>query len=45
VLEAQGITIYSEQSYVPWTKALENLRDGEGNPITLRRTAPARAGP
>jgi len=33
-LAAQGIAIYGEQSYVPWTLALENLRDGDGNQIT-----------
>jgi ParB family chromosome partitioning protein len=33
-LEAQGIAIYGEQAYVPWTLALENLRDGDGNQIS-----------
>jgi ParB family chromosome partitioning protein len=33
-LEAQGITIYGDRSYAPWTLALENLRDGDGNQIT-----------
>jgi ParB family chromosome partitioning protein len=30
-LEAQGFAIYGDRSYVPWTLALENLRDGDGN--------------
>jgi ParB family chromosome partitioning protein len=44
-LEAQGIAIYSEQPYVPWTLALENLRDRDGNPITpeTHATCPGRA--
>jgi ParB family chromosome partitioning protein len=33
-LEAQGFAIYGDRSYVPWTLALENLRDGDGNQIT-----------
>jgi ParB family chromosome partitioning protein len=44
-LEAQGLAIYSERPYVPWTKALENLRDGDGNQITpeAHATCPGRA--
>src|SRR5262249_47248192 len=33
-LEAQGIAIYGDRPPVPWTLALENLRDGDGNQIT-----------
>ena len=44
-LEAQGITIYGDRPHVPWTMALENLRDGDGNEITPRRMPPAPAGP
>ena len=33
-LEAQGITIYGDRPFVPWTMALENLRGGDGNEIT-----------
>jgi len=33
-LEAQGTAIYGDRSHVPWTLALENLRDGDGNQIT-----------
>ena len=33
-LEAQGITIYGDRPHVPWTMALENLRDADGNEIT-----------
>ena len=33
-LEAQGIAVYGDRPYVPWTLALENLRDGAGNEIT-----------
>jgi ParB family chromosome partitioning protein len=44
-LQAQGLAIYSERPYVPWTKALENLRDGDGNQITpeAHATCPSRA--
>jgi ParB family chromosome partitioning protein len=44
-LEAQGLAIYSEQPYVPWTLALENLRDRDGNEITAEAhaTCPGRA--
>jgi ParB family transcriptional regulator, chromosome partitioning protein len=33
-LEAQGIAVYGDRPYVPWTLALENLRDGDGNEIS-----------
>jgi ParB family chromosome partitioning protein len=33
-LQAQGFAIYGDRSYVPWTLALENLRDGDGNQIS-----------
>ena len=44
-LEAQGITVYGERPYVPWTLALENLRDSDGNEITpeAHATCPGRA--
>ena len=44
-LDTQGLAIYSEQPYVPWQKALENLRDGDGNQITAEAhaTCPGRA--
>ena len=44
-LEAQGIAIYGERPYVPWTLALENLRDGDGNDISpqAHATCPGRA--
>jgi ParB family chromosome partitioning protein len=44
-LEAQGITIYGDRPFVPWTMALENLRDGDGNEITpeAHGTCPGRA--
>ena len=44
-LEAQGIAIYGDRPYVPWTMALENLRDGDGNEITpeTHATCPGRA--
>jgi ParB family chromosome partitioning protein len=44
-LEAQGIAIYGDRPYVPWTLALENLRDSDGNPITpeAHATCPGRA--
>jgi ParB family transcriptional regulator, chromosome partitioning protein len=44
-LEAQGIAIYGDRPYVPWTLALENLRDGDGNDITpeAHATCPGRA--
>jgi ParB family chromosome partitioning protein len=44
-LETQGIAFYGEGSRVPWTLALENLRDGDGNEITpeAHATCPGRA--
>jgi ParB family chromosome partitioning protein len=44
-VEAQGIAIYGDRPYVPWTLALENLRDGDGNQITPEAhvTCPGRA--
>ena len=44
-LQAQGIAVYGERPYVPWTLALENLRDGDGNDITpgAHATCPGRA--
>jgi hypothetical protein len=44
-LEAQGIAIYGDRPYVPWTLALENLRNGDGNPISpqAHATCPGRA--
>src|SRR5215472_10826684 len=44
-LQAQGIAIYGDRPYVPWTLALENLRDGDGNEITAEAhaTCPGRA--
>jgi ParB family chromosome partitioning protein len=44
-LEAQSIAIYGDRPYVPWTLALENLRDGDGNQITpeVHATCPGRA--
>jgi ParB family chromosome partitioning protein len=44
-LEAQGITIYGDRPHVPWTMALENLRDGDGNQVTpeAHATCPGRA--
>jgi len=44
-LEAQGIAIYGDRNTVPWTLALENLRDGDGNEITAEAhaTCPGRA--
>jgi ParB family chromosome partitioning protein len=44
-LQAQGIAIYGERPYVPWTLALENLRDGDGNDISpeAHGTCPGRA--
>jgi ParB family chromosome partitioning protein len=44
-LEAQGIAIYGDRPYVPWTLALENLRDGDGNEISpqVHATCPGRA--
>jgi ParB family transcriptional regulator, chromosome partitioning protein len=44
-LEAQSIAVYGERPYVPWTLALENLRDGDGNPISPQQhaTCPGRA--
>jgi ParB family chromosome partitioning protein len=44
-LEAQGFAIYGDRSYVPWTLALENLRDGDGHQITpeAHATCPGRA--
>jgi ParB family chromosome partitioning protein len=44
-LEAQGIAIYGDRPYVPWTLALENLRDSDGNRISpqAHATCPGRA--
>ncbi|HEV8279661.1 MAG TPA: hypothetical protein VGQ26_28760, partial [Streptosporangiaceae bacterium] len=44
-LEAQGIAIYGDRPYVPWTLALENLRDGDRNDISpqTHATCPGRA--
>jgi ParB family chromosome partitioning protein len=44
-LEAQGFAMYGDRSYVPWTLALENLRDGDGNQISpeAHATCPGRA--
>jgi ParB family transcriptional regulator, chromosome partitioning protein len=44
-LQAQGIAIYADRPYVPWTLALENLRDSDGNDITpeAHATCPGRA--
>ena len=44
-LGAQGIAVYGERPYVPWTLALENLRDGDGNDIgpQAHATCPGRA--
>src|SRR5262249_17485741 len=44
-LEARGFAIYGDRPYVPWTLALENLRDGDGNQITpeAHATCPGRA--
>jgi ParB family transcriptional regulator, chromosome partitioning protein len=44
-LEAQGIAIYGDRPHVPWTLALENQRDGDGNEITpeAHATCPGRA--
>jgi ParB family chromosome partitioning protein len=44
-LEAQGIAIYGDRPHVPWTLALENLRDGDGNQISpeAHATCPGRA--
>jgi ParB family chromosome partitioning protein len=44
-LEEQGIAVYGDRSYVPWTLALENLRDGDGNQISpeAHATCPGRA--
>ena len=44
-LEAQGFAIYGDRPYVPWTLALENLRDSDGNQITpeAHATCPGRA--
>jgi ParB family chromosome partitioning protein len=44
-LEAQGIAIYGDRSYVPWTLALENLLDGDGNQISpeAHATCPGQA--
>jgi hypothetical protein len=44
-LEAQGIAIYGDRLFVPWTLALENLRDGDGNQITPEAHATCPAGP
>ena len=44
-LQAQGIAIYGERPYVPWTLALDNLRDSDGNDISpqAHATCPGRA--
>jgi hypothetical protein len=44
-LEAQGIASYGDRPYVPWTLALENLRDSDGNDISpeAHATCPGRA--
>jgi ParB family transcriptional regulator, chromosome partitioning protein len=44
-LQAQGIAIYGGRPYVPWTLALENLRNGDGNEISpqAHATCPGRA--
>jgi ParB family chromosome partitioning protein len=44
-LQAQGIAIYGDRPYVPWTLALDNLRDSDGNDITpqAHATCPGRA--
>ena len=44
-LEAWGIVVYDDRNRVPWTLALENLRDGDGNEITpeAHATCPGRA--
>jgi ParB family chromosome partitioning protein len=44
-LAAQGIAIYGDRPYVPWTLALENLRDADGNQISpeAHATCPGRA--
>jgi ParB family chromosome partitioning protein len=44
-LQAQGFAIYGDRPYVPWTLALENLRDGDGNPISpeAHTSCPGRA--
>ena len=44
-LETQGVAIYGDRPYVPWTMALENLRGGDGNEITpeAHATCPGRA--
>ena len=44
-LEAQRTVIYGDRPHVPWTMALENLRDAGGNEITpeAHATCPGRA--
>jgi ParB family chromosome partitioning protein len=44
-LEAQGFALYGDRPYVPWTLALENLRDGDGNHISpeTHASCPGRA--
>lgn len=44
-VEAQGYAIYGDRPYVPWTMALENLRNGDGNEISpeAHATCPGRA--
>src|SRR5262245_25168157 len=44
-LETRGIAIYGDRPYVPWTLALENLRDSDGNDISpeAHATCPGRA--
>ncbi len=39
-LEAQGIVIYDDRNRVPWTLALENLRDSDGSEISPEAHAP-----
>jgi len=44
-LDALGIAVYGDRPYVPWTLALENLRDSAGNEITpeAHASCPGRA--
>ena len=44
-LEAQEIHVYGDRPHIPWTLALENLRDSDGNEITpeTHATCPGRA--
>ena len=43
-LEVQGFAIYGDRPHVPWQFDLENLRDGDGDPITpeAHATCPGR---